>query len=58
MISQARARKRTAPGPSGSPETYRESNAYIMSEQDKPPDFAFEIGSRSTGQQDAVEKRA
>ena len=29
-----------------------------MSEQDKPPDFVLEIGSRSTGQQDAVEQRA
>ena len=40
------------------PETYRENNGYIISEQGKPPDFVLEIASRSTGQQDAVEKRA
>ena len=39
------------------PETYRENNGYIISEQGKPPDFVLEIASRSTGQQDAVEKR-
>ena len=40
------------------PEVYRENNGYIISEQGKPPDFVLEIASRSTGQQDAVEKRA
>ena len=40
------------------PDTYRENNGYIISEQEKPPDFVLEIASRSTGQQDAVEKRA
>ena len=39
------------------PETYRENNGYIISEQGKPPDFALEIASRSTGRQDVVEKR-
>ena len=39
------------------PEAYRESNGYIISEQGKPPDFVLEIASRSTGRQDAVEKR-
>ena len=40
------------------PDIYRENNGYIISEQAKPPDFVLEIASRSTGQQDAVEKRA
>ena len=40
------------------PETYRENNGYIISEQRKPPDFVLEIASRSTGRQDVVEKRA
>ncbi len=40
------------------PETYRENNGYIISEQGKPPGFVLEIASRSTGRQDAVEKRA
>ena len=40
------------------PETCRENNGYIISEQGKPPDFVLEIASRSTGQQDEVEKRA
>ena len=39
------------------PETYRENNGYIISEQGKPPDFVLEIASRSTGHQDTVEKR-
>ena len=39
------------------PETYRENNGYIISEQGKPPDFVLEIASRSTGRQDVVEKR-
>ena len=34
------------------PETYRENNGYIISEQAKPPDFVLEIASRSTGQHD------
>ena len=40
------------------PETYRENNGYIISEQGNPPDFVLEIASRSTGRQDVVEKRA
>ena len=40
------------------PETYRENNGYVISEQAKPPDFVLEIASRSTGRQDVVEKRA
>ena len=40
------------------PETYRENNGYIISEQGRPPDFVLEIASRSTGRQDVVEKRA
>ena len=39
------------------PEAYRKSNGYIISEQDKPPDFVLEIASRSTGRQDTVDKR-
>ena len=39
-------------------ETYRENNGYIISEQGKPLEFVLEIASRSTGQQDVVEKRA
>ena len=39
------------------PETYRENNGYIISEQGKPPDFVLEIASRSTGQHDVVDKR-
>ena len=39
------------------PETYRENNGYVISEQRKPLDFVLEIASRSTGRQDVVEKR-
>ena len=39
------------------PEAYRRSNAYIISEQGKPPDFVLEIASRRTGHADAVDKR-
>ena len=39
------------------PETYRENNGYIISEQGNPPDFVLEIASRSTGQHDVVDKR-
>ena len=39
------------------PDTYRDSNGYIISEQGKPPDFVLEIASRSTRRQDTVEKR-
>ena len=39
------------------PETYRENNGYIISEQGEPPDFVLEIASRSTGQHDVVDKR-
>ena len=40
------------------PEAYRVDNGYIISEQGKPPDFVLEIASRSTGEHDAVGKRA
>ena len=39
------------------PAAYYRSNAYIISEQGKPPDFLLEIASRSTGRQDVGEKR-
>ena len=39
------------------PAAYYRSNAYIISEQGKPPDFVLEIASRSTGRQDVGEKR-
>ena len=39
------------------PETYRESNGYDISEQEKPPDFVLEIASRSTGEHNVVDKR-
>ena len=39
------------------PAAYYRSNAYIISEQGKPPDFVLEIASRRTGRTDVVEKR-
>ena len=39
------------------PEAYRRSNAYVISEQGKPPDFVLEVASESTGTIDAVAKR-
>ena len=39
------------------PELYEESNAYVLSEQGKPPDFVLEIASPSTRRADATEKR-
>ena len=39
------------------PEAYRLSNAYVISEQGKPPDFVMEIASPSTGRIDVTEKR-
>ena len=30
------------------PEAYQSSNAYVISEQGKPPDFVLEIASRGT----------
>ena len=39
------------------PEAYDRRNAYIISEQGKPPDFVLEIGSPSTGRVDVEEKR-
>ncbi len=39
------------------PAAYRRSNAYVVSEQGKPPDFALEIASRRTGRIDVTEKR-
>ena len=39
------------------PEDYRQHNAYVISEQGKPPDFVLEVASRSSGQRDVAEKR-
>ena len=39
------------------PASYRRSNAYVISEQRKPPDFALEIASRRTGGEDTGPKR-
>ncbi len=39
------------------PATYYRNNAYIISEQGKPPDFVLEIASRSTGREDIRDKR-
>ena len=39
------------------PEVYHRSNAYIISEQGKPPDFVLEVASRHTGDEDTGEKR-
>ena len=40
-----------------SPEDYRASNGYIVSEQGKPPDFVMEVASPSTAKVDIGEKR-
>jgi Uma2 family endonuclease len=40
-----------------SPEDYRQSNGYIVSEQGKAPDFVMEIASASTAEVDTGEKR-
>ena len=40
-----------------SPEDYRASNGYIISEQGKPPDFVLEIASESTADADTGAKR-
>ena len=40
-----------------SPELYKASNGYIISEQGKPPDFVLEVASESTGDVDVGEKR-
>ena len=39
------------------PKAYRQSNAYVVLEQGKPPDFVLEIASPSTRRIDATEKR-
>ena len=39
------------------PVTYRDTNAYIISEQGKPPDLVLEIASQRTGHLDVGEKR-
>ena len=39
------------------PAAYYRSNAYIISEQGKPPDFVLEIASRRTGREDVTGKR-
>ena len=39
------------------PDVYRENNAYVISEQGKPPDFVLEIASPSSRRRDRVTKR-
>lgn len=39
------------------PAAHHRSNAYIISEQGKPPDFVLEIASRRTGREDVTAKR-
>ncbi len=39
------------------PQAYRDSNAYIIAEQGKPPDFVLEIASASTADNDTGHKR-
>ena len=39
------------------PAAYKASNAYVISEQRKPPDFVLEIASRSSGRIDVTDKR-
>ena len=39
------------------PAAYHRTNAYIISEQGKPPDFVLEVASRYTGNEDTGEKR-
>ncbi len=39
------------------PAAYRRSNAYVLSEQGKPPDFVLEIASRRTAREDVGDKR-
>ena len=39
------------------PAAYKASNAYVVSEQGKPPDLVLEIASRSTGRIDVTDKR-
>ena len=39
------------------PESYRESNSYVISEQGKPPDLVLEIASEATGHVDVGAKR-
>ena len=39
------------------PAAYKARNAYVVSDQGKPPDFMLEIASRSTGRIDVTDKR-
>lgn len=39
------------------PAAYHRSNAYVISEQGKPPDFVLEVASRRTGREDIGTKR-
>ena len=39
------------------PAFYKQNNAYVISEQGKPPDFVMEVASRGTGRRDATAKR-
>ena len=39
------------------PAAYYSSNAYVISEQGKPPDFVLEIASSSSGRTDRIDKR-
>ena len=40
------------------PEAYHRRNAYVISEQGKPPDFVLEVASESTGRIDVEDKPA
>ncbi len=39
------------------PVAFKQTNAYVIAEQGKPPDFVMEVASRSTGRRDIGEKR-
>ena len=39
------------------PAAYHASNAYVIAERGKPPDFVLEIASRSSGREDTGPKR-
>ena len=39
------------------PKAYRRSNAYVISEQGKPPDWVLEVASGKTGRVDVTQKR-
>lgn len=39
------------------PAAFKQTNAYVISQQGKPPDFVLEVASASTGRRDVGEKR-